>query len=342
MSHYCTLVLAPAGTTIDTAEATVADMLAPYDENLEVEDHEDECPCLGEIAELAGVEAEYSPERVARREVLQQALAIVAERVDSETHRESAGEELPVRIARIQDVATRDGLAAQYEELDGAWTAFVDEANRAAEAARRAHPDFRKPNPDCESCGGGGRYRTSANPQGHWDWWEVGGRFTGSLRPDYEPAHDARNYSDCTLCDPETRKRYFRTEWHASRPEGLPGLFAREKDGMWEVNVPTGRDDPLAEESDCNGCHGTGVQRNFGNAPVVVDALPLSETPDDFPWGQTFHALVTPDGQWHQQGRVGTFATMQREIDAGDWVAYVKAEIAKHPETVGVVVDCHT
>lgn len=32
-----------------------------------------------------------------------------------------------------------------------------------------------------------------SNPAGLWDWWQIGGRWTGHLYPDYDPAQDPRN-----------------------------------------------------------------------------------------------------------------------------------------------------
>jgi hypothetical protein len=110
---------------------------------------------------------------------------------------------------------------------------------------------------------------------------------------------------------------------------------------MWEVKVPCEPDDPLAEEVPCNACEQTGISRTFGNAPIDGDVRPLAAMPADFPWGKMFHALVTPDGQWHQEGRMGWFGEQRPEMDEETWAAYIAAEIAKHADTTAVVVDAH-
>lgn len=66
-----------------------------------------------------------------------------------------------------------------------------------------------------------------------WDWYVVGGRFTGTL-DGYDPNADDRNYATCRLC--------------AGTGKRLP-----------PPNVGPG--DHL-----CNGCDGTGTARNFHNA----------------------------------------------------------------------------
>lgn len=38
------------------------------------------------------------------------------------------------------------------------------------------------------------------NPGKKWDWWSVGGRFTGILTPTYEPTEDPANMETCILC----------------------------------------------------------------------------------------------------------------------------------------------
>lgn len=48
MSHFFTVVLVPKGT--DDVRAKVAELLAPYDENLEVPEYDSPCSCVGSQA----------------------------------------------------------------------------------------------------------------------------------------------------------------------------------------------------------------------------------------------------------------------------------------------------
>lgn len=38
------------------------------------------------------------------------------------------------------------------------------------------------------------------NPHAIWDWWQIGGRYTGHLDNTYEPARDSRNWEPCIHC----------------------------------------------------------------------------------------------------------------------------------------------
>jgi hypothetical protein len=50
---------------------------------------------------------------------------------------------------------------------------------------------------DCECCG----------RSGHWDWYQIGGRWSGAL-DGYQPECDPKNYKPCTYCE-QTGKRTF-------------------------------------------------------------------------------------------------------------------------------------
>jgi hypothetical protein len=39
------------------------------------------------------------------------------------------------------------------------------------------------------------------NPQSFWDWWSIGGRWSGHLSESYDPQKDPRNWERCDLCD---------------------------------------------------------------------------------------------------------------------------------------------
>lgn len=65
------------------------------------------------------------------------------------------------------------------------------------------------------------------NPNKKWDWWTVGGRFTGLFSPDYDPAKDSANQEVCFLCR------------------------------------GTGKRLDMVVDNGCNGCKGTGVREKW-------------------------------------------------------------------------------
>lgn len=42
-------------------------------------------------------------------------------------------------------------------------------------------------------------YSEHENPNGWWDWWQIGGRYTG-CHDDYDPHQDPRNHEPCSIC----------------------------------------------------------------------------------------------------------------------------------------------
>lgn len=90
-----------------------------------------------------------------------------------------------------------------------------------------------------------GKFFRRTNPNKKWDWWQVGGRWSGMFKPHYEPSNDPANKETCWLC-------------HG-----------------------TGKRPDMQISNGCNGCGGSGVAekwptkwRDVGNVVQVKD-LPL-------------------------------------------------------------------
>jgi len=183
------------------------------------------------------------------------------------------------------------------------------------------------------------------NPNKKWDWWTVGGRWSGMLVP--EGAEKADGSSDvlrvrdipiAALRDAagaEAAKRWDRrTAIVAGRPiPSFPAL--REAHG-----VQAARDlywgDPVMKAFDAAG-------------ERFIDERDLSEI------GGTREAAIerarqgalTPfavvkDGQWHERGSMGWFAMVSDEKDPDAWEREFSALFdALPPDTWVAVVDCH-
>lgn len=172
--------------------------------------------------------------------------------------------------------------------------------------------------------------------QSRWDWWVVGGRWTGAISPEaYDPHEDPENFETCALCGGTGR-----------RPDAE--RFEAESPGWIEWS------------GGCNGCRGKGWEvawptqwRDFAGDVQAVSALRFKtyRWQDDDGAEQTSDflptAIVTPDGRWHEQGRVGWFgATIEDEQGNGEkdetvWRATVGALLEQHPSCYAVLVDCH-
>lgn len=87
-----------------------------------------------------------------------------------------------------------------------------------------------------------------ADNNAFWDWWQVGGRWTGFFAPDYDPTTDPRNLETCDLC---------------------AGTGTRDWSGT-DVS-----EEWIEECGGCNGCRGVGVRVKWSTrwAPHELDRI---------------------------------------------------------------------
>ena len=167
MSHFATLVLLRpdrAGSQGEI-ETGVAESMAPYDENIIVPEYEQDCYCIG----------------------------IQAKRDAREKAKAQCGP-----LAELRKVFWKDRPEGELDEDQSkAWDAHLAEYNRVEAEAFKAHPLKDKPDPTCgfygdgdqkgqryedgSGCGGTGKERSTYNPLSKWDWWTIGGRWSGAL-----------------------------------------------------------------------------------------------------------------------------------------------------------------
>lgn len=159
---------------------------------------------------------------------------------------------------------------------------------------------------DKSGCGGTGFYESTYSPESKWDWFVIGGRWTGYL-DDYDPRDDPDNWELCDLCNGT-----------GLRTDEL-GNKEREKNLDYT----------------CNGCQGKGRRVSWsyrayhGDIRLVRDIRPEVST----------FAVVTPDGEWHQHGEMGWFG--QSSNHNYNWEEQFKALMEEHKDCVAVLVDCH-
>jgi hypothetical protein len=53
-------------------------------------------------------------------------------------------------------------------------------------------------------------------------------------------------------------------------------------------------------------------------------------------------AIVTPDGEWHERGSMGSFAMVSDKHSKHDWTTEARRIMAQFSGHVAVGVDCHT
>lgn len=147
---------------------------------------------------------------------------------------------------------------------------------------------------------------------GFWDWWQVGGRYTGRITG-YDPRTDPANYSVCEFCKGTGVRK---DEIAASS-----GTHLRE---ITEPNHPR-----FGERGWCNGCDGRGMRLNWDLRPYPGDigrAKDVKSRP---------FTLVTPAGVTHREDWTGEDWRDQSEAMEAAWSAL-------DPNARVVVVDYHS
>ena len=146
-------------------------------------------------------------------------------------------------------------------------------------------------------------YREGLSESGFWDWWQIGGRWTGTL-DGYDPRADRRNMRECWLCDGS-------------------GLRDDEAARRWREKSPG---------YGCNDCDSTGIEvkcptewaRHDGDI-ATRDAIVDERRPYTLVvGGEAYHRE-----EWDGESYVDTSEDLQRAWDAMD------------PATRLVVVDYH-
>lgn len=143
MSHFFTVVLVPASALSQDIEAKVSELLAPFDEEIEVPEYQRECWCLSSVA------------------------------------RHHARTVAEAKVGKLGDFRKRYW---ELPDPKPEWMEFIKEYLTCEEEAEKAHPLYGKPNPECSECHGTGTYPSTYNPRSKWDWWRIGGRWDGEIQ----------------------------------------------------------------------------------------------------------------------------------------------------------------
>jgi len=340
MSHFFVMVLAPRNIKheIRNYEKYLEEILAPYNENKRMPKYETPCHCVGEevrreARELA--DREFGPIDQLRTKF-------------HEEHREKTDrlESLMKKMygdcpeAELEQV--QKDHAQLEKETDKLWKTFLKPRINFEKREVEKHPKRSEPTKTCgfytedflkslrerypdekryfklkpgdrfddkSGCAGTGVVTSIYNPKSKWDFYQIGGRYTGRLMDGYNPEKDPENWEMCFLC-------------HGTglRDDEM-GVKEREKDPNYK----------------CNGCvKGKALKHASQWKKFSGDVLPLMTVkPNVIPF-----AIVTPDGQWHEKGKMGWWAMVSDEDD--DWDKKAKEILDKHREnTVAIAVDCH-
>lgn len=302
----------------DEANGLVSDLISRYDENTEVAEHGRRCFCVGQAAKQRGRDAVLASLQAQFPNVASS--ATIPEEVPIPTEAEMMLETMPKPApATLRDYlrAECDRLAPMppctEEESHAAWKALCETMYEAPlRAVMATFTDGEAPDPECEDCHGTGTEMTTSNPEGYWDWWTIGGRWSGCLTG-VSPEDNLENWETCFLC-----------KGTGKRNDAL-GKEERKKDPAYG----------------CNGCNGTGKSMKFSLVDYDGDIVPVALL-DREKAVESCYGYVDPEGEWHAQGEMGWFG-MERsqERTKEELVVALHGALDVYADCYAVIVDCH-
>ena len=274
--HYCVFVLVPFNAP--NFSKTVADLMAPYSCELEVEPYQTECWCIqlraqsevGDRLAWLGTLEEIQA-RVAHLGLTASQDARFRVLLKKES---SLNETEEAELARLREIVVRPMMEA----------CFIWQSEERKEWAQ--NPPVLRPQADCPDCGGSGVITATDNPDGKYDYHGI----TRDLgMPQYDPALDANLHLPClkaseTGCALEAQP----DEASLAAFLSLPARTFRAFRAAARTTLPTR----------CEGCLGYGNRLRWAEdwKNYRISMLPVSwfDQREYFPY-----AVVTPDGQWH-------------------------------------------
>ena len=187
-----------------------------------------------------------------------------------------------------------------------------------------------------------GKYGYWENPNAKWDWWEVGGRWMGSLlikegkdgftgKPGVfgnSVPNTPNGYvwvDSCKVSDVEWEKMAQIKRFELLKNEGEDG-------DLWDI-LTDKADIPERKRLDYTFYKGTYFEEKYGSKENYLTVETAFST----------YAVITPDGKWHSPGDMGWFGMSSESNE--DAVAFSndfqKNFIEPNKDKTITIVDCH-
>lgn len=138
---------------------------------------------------------------------------------------------------------------------------------------------------------------------------------------DYEEC--GRQLAALRLQTPEQQLAEYLEHHEHFNEEGLP-ISTNNPDSKWDWYVIGGRWNGWINDLDAD------TDRPQANIALTEEAIARHKTP---------HALITPDGVWHERGRMGWFGALITEV--ADWEQKARSILASYPGHRIVILDAH-
>lgn len=177
---------------------------------------------------------------------------------------------------------------------------------------------------------------TTSNPQAHWDWWSVGGRWSDILKLTDEALKLANSGEDIVFSSAGRRKGYCNAAKVKHLDFSGDDKEYKECIRFWELYVE--KQKPESEEEE------ELTKWEIYKPEYYLERYKTKEQYAEAKSRFSTWAVVTPDGVWHQKGNMGWFACSDESDDeAVAWEMNFKEKFVDtaDPEWVAVLVDCH-
>ena len=182
------------------------------------------------------------------------------------------------------------------------------------------------------------------NPNSKWDWYEIGGRFSGKLELTEEgrlatAIKCEKEYNidiDVDLREDSDYMRYVNSapvryiNWFYYLTEEEKNKIRR----WWEINICNM---PLKQDEKKD-------KYFFYNTEWYKRRYKDAETDIKIQESINFHSIITPDGEWHEPSKMGWWACTNGEPeDELKWDLNFYDNFIKNadPDLIATVVDCH-
>ena len=235
---------------------------------------------------------------------------------------------------------------APFNEQDDEYSVFIDETDKVnAEFDDKHKLKYKTIENFAEEWFGyklvDGAFGHTANPNAQWDWYQLGGRWTGSLKV-------KRNSFAMSSMEPTTGLTFGELgvlhQIYKHNPKKFAVVVKKYK-GKTDVITNfivevygTLLTSTLANHKiGSEGVFGTQAKQGFADSCLKGDVDWEAEEMKDF---STFAVLL--NGEWIERGTMGWWGIVSDEKNTDTWDAEFKAILAKVPDNEIIsVFDCH-
>jgi len=243
-----------------------------------------------------------------------------------------------------------ENVAEKYLTFDDRTEEVIKDWNNSSEEFKKSFSDIE----DCVRKFHGykivdGRYGQMHNPNGKWDWYEIGGRWSGFFNLKNSAKSDQAHKKDIDFegmerdVELQATKTFDELEKIVDWSEGAPRTWSSVRE-EYKDNIDAGREfynnQKVVKSINENKKLRTSiccVERYFLHTESPRENFINAEKSSVF----STYAIIK-DGEWISKGDMGWFGVSSNDIDQSEWDLKVKEMLQQLPDdTLLTLVDCH-